>query len=101
MEEKNFPPKIIKWYKYYLGNRYAETSLHGEKVRKKVHKGVQQGSLLSPLIWSVYFDKWLSLPLGAVISKAFCDDGMMLVTGHCQDTLVYIMQQAINDTMRF
>ena len=101
LEEKNFPPKIIKWYKYYLENRYAETSLHGEKVRKKVQKGVQQGSLLSPLIWSVYFDKWLSLPLGAVISKAFCDDGMMLVTGHCQDTLVDIMQQAINKTMRF
>ena len=62
---------------------------------------MQQGSLLSRLIWSVYFEKWLSLPLEAVTSKAFCDDRTMLVIGHCQDTLVDIMQQAINETMRF
>ena len=101
LKEKKFPAKIVDWYKYYLENRYAETSLHGEKVRKKVRKGVQQGSLMSPLIWSVYFDKWLSLQMGAVTAKAFCDDGWMLITGPCQDTLVNLMQQAINVTTKF
>ena len=42
---------ILRWYKFYLENRYAETFLHGFKVLKKVSNGVQQGSLLSPLIW--------------------------------------------------
>ena len=35
LEEKNFPPKILNWYSYYLKNRYAETTILGETVRKK------------------------------------------------------------------
>ena len=101
LEERNFPAKILRWYKFYLENRYAETSLHGVKVLKKVSKGVQQGSLLSPLIWSVYFEKWLSLKMGPVSPKAFCDDGIMLLTGHDQHSMVDIMQQAIGKTMVF
>ena len=101
LEERNFPAKILRWYKFYLENRYAETSLHGVKVLKKVSKGVQQGSLLTPLIWSVYFEKWLSLQMGPVSPKAFCDDGIMLLTGHDQYSMVDIMQQAIGKTMEF
>ena len=101
LEEKNFPPKILNWYNHYLRNRYAETTILGETVRKKVQTGIQQGSLLSPLIWSIYFDKWLKLPMGPVSSKAFCDDGIMLVTGPCPNTLVDLMQKAINLTVEF
>lgn len=101
LEQKNFPPKILNWYNHYLRNRYAETTILGETVRKKVKTGIQQGSLLSPLIWNVYFEKWLSLPMGPVSSKAFCDDGIMVVTGPCSNTLVDLMQTAINSTMDF
>ena len=75
--------------------------LHGVKVLEKDSKGVQQGSLLSPLIWSVYFEKWLSLQMGPVSPKAFCDDSIMLLTGHDQYSMVDIMQQAIGKTMEF
>ena len=101
LEEKNFPPKILNWYNHYLRNRYAETTILGETVRKKVKTGIQQGSLLSPVIWNVYFEKWLSLPMKAVTSKAFCDDGIMLITGSCPNTLVDLMQRAINLTVDF
>ena len=39
--------------------------------------------------------------MGPVSPKAFCDDGIMLLTGHDQYSMVDIMQQAIGKTMEF
>ena len=91
----------LRWYKFYLENRYADTFLHEVKVLKKVSKGVQQGSLLRPLIWSVYFEKWLSLQMGPVSPKAFCDDGIMLLTRHDQYSMVAIIRECVRTSAVF
>ena len=39
--------------------------------------------------------------MGAVSLKSFCDDGAKVISGPCPNTLVELMQQAINLTMEF
>lgn len=101
MEEKNFPPKLIRWFKQYLENRYAETSLQGETVRKKLIKGCQQGSCTGPLIWNLIMDSFLSLHKGAVLSRGFADDGILLILGLSPIAMVDLMQVAINKTVQW
>ena len=101
MEEKKYPPNILNWFKYYLSNRYAVTTVNNISVKKKIRKGCGQGAILSPGNWNIYFDKWLLLEKEACDSIAFADDGSMILEGIDPTTMVDIMQRAIAKTLEF
>ena len=93
---------MINWYKFYISNRFAETTLQGVTVKKRVLRGIQQGAILSPLIWNWYYDRWLNLAKGSAIkSVAFADDGLMVLLGSDPSSMVDIMQTAIDKTVEF
>ena len=102
LEENHVPLKLINWYKFYISNRFAETTLQGVTVKKRVLRGIQQGAILSPLIWNWYYDRWLNLAKGSAIkSIAFADDGLMVLLGSDPNSMVDIMQSAIDKTVEF
>ena len=99
MQKRGISQKIIEWYKQYINNRYAKTSILGETKIRQPCQGVQQGAILSPLAFNLVFDELLSLHKGPVKVKGYADDGVLIIKGKDPTCMVEIMQSAINKTL--
>ena len=97
MERAGVDPLIIAWYSHYLRNRTAWADLKGCSLLVCLVQGTPQGGVLSPIIWNLAFESFLTLFFfGPVYAQAFADDGALLTGGRDPSELVRIMQKALD-----
>ena len=97
MQDRKIDSKIIKWYKQLLHSRTAYTECNGVTRMIQVKRGTPQGSILSPLIWSMVFESFLKMfERGAITAVGFADDCSLKITGIDPSTMVDKMNMALN-----
>ena len=80
----------LKWFKSYLENRSYHVIMNGTKSeRRTLHRGVPQGSVLEPVLFSIY-----TIELGWILShhsiqfKMFADDTQLyFIINNVEDTI--------------
>ena len=103
LRAKGVPTDIINWYDFYLSNRFVQVSLGTLSRCRSLTRGTPQGGILSPLVWNIVFDSLLDRLEGmpGIKPMGYADDGMFLVTGICQQTLMDLAQPAINTAVKW
>ena len=94
------PDFIIKWYTFYLKNRFAEINIRGIEWTRRLTKGTPQGGVLSPPVWDLSFDGFLEIfDSGPIDASGYADDGNLLATGIdpfiLREMIVSAMKKAI------
>ena len=83
----------LKWFKSYLENRSYHVIINGTKSeRRTLHRGVPQGSVLGPVLFSIYTIElaWILNP-HSVQFKMFADAA--------DDTQLYFIINNVEDTI--
>ena len=93
----NIPPTFVDWISHLISNRFITISYCGFTLRKKATKGCPQGGVLSPLLWNITLNSFLSkLGLDSSFIQAFADDLVILLQGICKSTLRDLAQGHLN-----
>jgi len=96
--EANIPPTIAQWIFYMISNRYITLSYCDYSVTKQATKGSPQGGVLSPILWNLTLNIFLSsLGIHSNFVQAFADDLVILIRGICKVTVKDIAQQQLSN----
>jgi hypothetical protein len=91
-----------RWIRSMLESRLVHTSIMGSSLTAKVVGGCPQGGVLSPLLWNLVVDRFLTITndLGFSIFS-YADNTVTLVHGKFAHTVREIMQEALNMVVKW
>ncbi len=96
MKDKNIPSNIIRWYGHLLNSRLVSAEIQGLTKFVKPKRGSPQGGVLSPLIWNLIMDGFLSqFNKGPVKVLGYADDILIYVQGLNPNVMGEILQPII------
>jgi hypothetical protein len=91
----------LAWFKSYLEDRVQIVSCNNKKSNKsKVNIGVPQGSILGPLLFSLFVND-LSQFVYLGTANLYADDTLIYCTGETIDVINEKLQTCINDVSRW
>jgi hypothetical protein len=100
MNRKGVPRAVTNWICSLVKNRKVKLEHNDEEVTRRVHTGIPQGGVLSPLLWALLVDSLLcDLQREAnqnVHYQFYADDGTILVTGSSLRGVCGSMQKLLN-----
>jgi reverse transcriptase-like protein len=80
LKQKGVSDSMLKWFASYLSGRTVQTRINGiVSSRRRINRGVPQGSILGPLLFLVYIDD-IVLNLKST-TRLFADDVLLHVSG--------------------
>ena len=97
MSRRGFPIEMVNWYTSYLTTRLTTFRYKGLHLTRRTTRGVPQGGILSPLMWNVLFDEFLTLfKEGLVDCEGYADDAALLISGHSLQFSLIQLQMALD-----
>jgi len=82
MSDQNLPHDITNWYCNLLNYRFVKAESKGCKVFCSPTAGTPQGGVLSPLIWNLVLNSFLTSNINPHVQKiGFADDIILLTRG--------------------
>ena len=90
-------PDMVEWYHSYLGRRYLEVDLHGEKVHLTTGTGFPQGGVCSAKFWLIAFDEAIQIiNSNGITGNGYADDCSALVGGTHPHNMIEKMQTMLD-----
>ena len=98
LQQANISDTISQWIYFMVSNRYITLTYCDTSITKKATRGSPQGGVLSPLIWNLTLNTFLSsLGIHSSFVQAFADDLVILISGICKSTVRSLAQQHLQD----
>ena len=98
LHQANISDTVSQWIFHMVSNRYITLTFCDTSITKKATRGSPQGGVLSPLIWNLTLNTFLSsLGIHSNFIQAFADDLVILISGICKSTVRNLAQQHLQD----
>ena len=102
MERKNIPKNIITWYVNLLRNRTVTAEVQGFSATICPARGSPQGGVLSPLIWNLIMDSFLTQFQGdSVRVLGYADDILLYIEGTDPILMGNLLQPALDKVIEW
>ena len=90
-------PDMVEWYYSYLGRRYLEVELHGERVRLTTGAGFPQGGVCSAKFWLIAFNEAIQIiNSNGITGNGYADDCSALLGGDHPHNMIDQMQTVLD-----
>ena len=102
MAKLNLPRKFLKWTMGWLSNRQAFVTYNGTQSKKTTFReGVPQGSVISPLLFSLFINDITDDINDNTKVSLFADDVAIYVTHRNKQHITTNMQDSINNISKW
>ena len=93
----NGDPDLVGWYHSYLGRRFLEVELHGERLHLTTATGFPQGGVCSARFWLIAFNPAIQIiNSDDIVGNGYADDCSALIGGTHYHNMIEKMQSMLD-----
>lgn len=88
LDQYGMKGKVLEWFRTYLNNRFQQVKFNNKWSKcLKTEYGVPQGSVLGPLLFTIYINDIVEVCPEEYNIKMFADDTLLYVNGECSEEI--------------